>query len=371
MNSRDRFEMAIEHKEPDRPPIDLGGTIVSSLTAGAYEQLAEFKDLEAEAEMIDIVQGLIEPPEVLKREYGCDFARLSLSEPQNWELNIEDGRFTDEFGIVRQRAAIYYDIVEFPLADADIEDLEEFDWPDPSNPGRTEGLEKKAHRLYHESDYVLIADMIAGGLFEQAQRLRGYENFFLDLKMNQEFAHALLDKLLEIYIGFYREYIDAVGDYVHIFALADDLGMQNGLIISPETYREFIKPRQRQLYDYIRERSEKTSIFHHSCGAIFPLIGDLIEVGVDILQSVQISASGMEPKRLKREFGSDITFHGAIDVQQMLPRAGPAEVKEKCQEIIEILGEDGGYIFSPAHNIQPDTPPENIEAMFAAVREFG
>ena len=369
MNSRDRFELAMEHKNPDRPPIDLGGTIVSSLTAGAYEQLAEHKEIEAEVEMIDVVQGLIEPPEVLKREYGCDFARLALGNPRSWELEIEDDRFTDEFGIVRQQAAIYYDIVEFPLADADIADLENYDWPDPSDPGRTLGLEEKASQLYHESDYVLIADMIAGGLFEQAQRMRGYENFMLDLKMNQEFAHALLDKLLEIYIGFYREYIDAVGDYVHIFALADDLGMQHGLMISPETYREFIKPRQRQLYAFIKERSGGTSIFHHSCGAIFPLIGDLIEVGVDILQSVQTSAAGMDPGRLKREYGSDITFHGAIDVQQMLPRREPAEIREKCQEIIEILGEDGGYIFSPAHNIQPDTPPENIEAMFSAVRE--
>ncbi|SDL04265.1 uroporphyrinogen decarboxylase family protein [Halarsenatibacter silvermanii] len=369
MNSRERFELTIEHREPDRVPVDLGGSIVTSLTAGAYEQLAEYKELDAEAEMIDIVQGLIEPPEILKQEYGCDFARLAMGDPEGWELEIKDGRFADEFGIVRQQAGIYYDIVEFPLADADIDDLETFDWPDPSDPGRTEGLKKKARQLYQESDYVLIADMIFGGLFEQAQRLRGYENFMLDLKMNQKFAHALLDKLLEIYTDFYRKYIDAVGDYVHIFALADDLGTQNNLMISPQTYREFIKPRQRELYDFIREKSGETSIFHHSCGAIFPLIGDLIEIGVDILQSVQTSAAGMDPEKLKQEYGSDITFHGAIDVQQMLPKAEPREVKEKCQEIIEIMSEDGGYIFSPAHNIQPDTPPENIEAMFAAVRE--
>ena len=306
----------------------------------------------------------------MKQEYGCDFTRIALKSADSWELKIENDRFTDEFGIVRQKASIYYDIVEYPLADADRSDLENFNWPDPHDPGRTRGLKEEAKKLYQETDYVIIADMISGGIFEQALRMRGYRQFFLDLVENQDFAHALLDKLLEVYLGLYENYIEAVGDYTHIFALADDLGMQNGLIVSPAHYREFIKPRQHQLYKFIKERAEDSYIFHHSCGSIFPLIGDLIEVGVDILQSVQTSASNMDIRKIKQEFGQDLTFYGAIDVQHMLPERSADEVAEVVKETINILGQDGGYVLSASHNIQPDVPPENIDAIFKTSLEM-
>ena len=367
MNSHKRVCKALNQENTDRVPVDFGGTIVSSITKGAYNKLKNYKGLVGEAELIDIVQGLVEPPENLKEEYNCDFKRISLNPADSWELKIEENKFEDEFGIVRRKAGPYYDIVGFPLKDADLADLEKYDWPDPGDPGRTRGLSQKARTISQETDYVIIADMISGGLFEQALRMRGYEKFFLDLGLNKKFAHALLDKLLEVYLGLYEHYIEAVGDYVTIFALADDLGTQQNLMISPAMYREFIKPRHKILYNYIKEKSDGAYIFHHSCGAIFPLIGDLIDVGVDIIQSVQTSAKGMNISRLAKEYGGDISFFGAIDVQQDLPNKSPAEITEIVLKTIEVLGKNGGYILSPSHNIQADTPPENVEALFKAI----
>jgi len=356
----------LNHKEPDRVPVDFGGTIVSTITAVAYKSLLKYYGIKDKVEIIDIVQGLVEPHSKIQKLYNCDFHRIVLEPPDNWQLTIDENNcFVDEYGIKRKKASYYYDIVGSPLKDASLEDLKKFSWPDPHDPGRVRGLRGKAKKLYEETNYVIIADMISGGIFEQCLRIRGFEQFLSDMALNKKFANALLDKILEIYLGFYEEYIKTIGDYVHIFALADDLGMQNGLLISPNLYRELIKPRHKILYDYIKNNS-KAKIFHHSCGSIFPLIGDLIEVGVDILNPIQTSAVNMSPELLKREFGADITFFGGIDVQQLLPNLTPKEIKEETKRIISIMGKNGGYILAPSHNIQPDVPPENVDAMYMA-----
>lgn len=366
MNSRQRVNMTLNHKEPDRVPVDFGGTIVSTITAVAYKSLLKYYGIKDKVEIIDIVQGLVEPHSKIQKLYDCDFHRIVLEPPDNWQLTIDENNcFVDEYGIKRKKASYYYDIVDSPLKDASLEDLKKFSWPDPHDPGRVRGLRGKAKKLYEETNYVIIADMISGGIFEQCLRIRGFEQFLSDMVLNKKFANALLDKILEIYLGFYEEYIKTIGDYVHIFALADDLGMQNGLLISPNLYRELIKPRHKILYDYIKNNS-KAKIFHHSCGSIFPLIGDLIEVGVDILNPIQTSAVNMSPELLKREFGADITFFGGIDVQQLLPNLTPKEIKEETKRIISIMGKNGGYILAPSHNIQPDVPPENVDAMYMA-----
>jgi len=230
-------------------------------------------------------------------------------------------------------------------------------------------LAEEAHRLYEETDYALVADFLGGGIFEQALWMRGFERFMMDMVSDEPFATALLDTLLELYIEFYAVYLEAVGPYVQIVAVGDDLGMQTGPLISPRLYRRLIKPRHRELYDFIHSRTE-AKIMHHTCGSVFPFVQDLIDVGVDILNPIQTSARGMDPVALKREFGERLVFHGGIDVQQILPFATPERVREEVRHIVTTLGQGGGYIFAPSHNIQADVPPENIVAMYEAIQEI-
>jgi len=371
MNSRERVMAALRHEEPDRVPVDLGSTAVSGIHRRANEALKALLGIQADEPVHDLVQGLVVPDERILRRFGVDFRRVALrpssAAATAWPSDSDD-TYTDEWGMRRQRTELYWEIMEHPLADATVEDLRHYPWPDPHDPRRVAGLAEEARRLYEETDYALVADFLGGGIFEQALWMRGFERFMMDLLGNEPFATALLDILLELYIEFYDVYLEAVGPYVQIVALGDDLGMQTGPLISPQLYRRLIKPRHKELYDFIHSRTE-AKIMHHTCGSVFPFVQDLIDVGVDILNPIQISARGMDPVALKREFGEQLVFHGGIDVQQILPFATPERVREEVKRIVAILGRGGGYILAPSHNIQADVPPENVLAMYEAIQD--
>jgi uroporphyrinogen decarboxylase len=343
--------------------------------------------IEANEPVHDVIQGIVVPDEQILQRFGVDFRRVALRPPSTAAAALPSGNentYLDEWGMRRQRTELYWEIVGHPLAAATVEDLRHYPWPDPRDPCRVGGtsatpstgsgrwlstsLAEEARRLYEETDYALVADFLGGGIFEQALWMRGFERFLMDLIADEPFAIALLDTLLELYTEFYAVYLEAVGPYVQIVALGDDLGMQNGLLISPDQYRRLIKPRHRELYDFIHSRTE-AKIMHHTCGGVFPLVQDLIDVGVDILNPIQTSACGMDPVALKREFGEQLVFHGGIDVQQILPFATPEMVREEVKRIVAILGQGGGYILAPSHNIQADVPPENVLAMYEAIQE--
>jgi uroporphyrinogen decarboxylase len=167
--------------------------------------------------------------------------------------------------------------------------------------------------------------------------------------------------------------LELVGKNVMIVSEADDLASQNQTLVAPETYRKLIKPRHARLFSFIKQQAKvPVKIFYHSCGAVASIIPDLIDAGIDILNPVQVSATGMDTRQLKRRFGKDLTFYGGgVDTQQVLPRGAPAQVREEVRRRIEDLAPGGGFIFNTVHNIQADVPPENIIAMWEAMREFG
>ncbi len=358
------------HELPDRVPVDLGSTAVSSIHQRANDALKTLLGIEANEPVHDVAQGIVVPDEQILQRFGVDCRRVVLRPPSTAAAaspSSNEDTYLDEWGVRRQRAELYWEIVGHPLADARVEDLRHYPWPDPHDPCRVAGLAEEARRLYEETDYALVADFVGGGIFEQALWMRGFERFLMDLITDEPLVIALLDTLLERYIEFYAVYLEAVGPYVQIVALGDDLGMQTGPLISPRLYRRLIKPRHKELYDFIHSRTE-AKIMHHTCGSVFPFVQDLIDVGVDILNPIQTSARGMDPAALKREFGEQLVFHGGIDVQQILPFATPERVREEVKRIVATLGQGGGYILAPSHNIQADVPPENVLAMYEAIQ---
>jgi len=305
---------------------------------------------------------------------GIDTRYVRIKPPRNFKVQIDpDNSYLDEWGTrwKKPESSLYWDPVDYPLKDATIEDLETYNWPDPHDPGRTEGLREQAKRLREKTDYAVIADTPLLGIFESAcVCLRGIERLMMDLILDKPFAEALFDKLADIHIEFLRHYLDAVGDLIDVIMVSDDLGGENGPLISPELYRDLIKPAQRRLWQFIKSNTE-ACLFLHSCGSISKFIPDLMEMGVDILNPVQVSAQDMDTKRLKEEFGDKLTFWGGVDTQRVLPFGSPEDVDREVRKRIADMATGGGYVLTAVHNIQAGVPPENICMMYDAARRYG
>jgi uroporphyrinogen decarboxylase len=232
-------------------------------------------------------------------------------------------------------------------------------------------VEEEAKTLFENTDFAVVGS--AGGptnIFELSWYLRGLDQLLMDLVADKHFAHALLRKVTDLQKAKYGEFLKKAGKYLDIVRVGDDMGTQGQPFFSPALYREMIKPYQREFYSFIKERTDAALMFH-SCGNVYPLIPDLIEVGVDILNPVQVSINDMDPARLKREFGDRLAFSGAIDTQRVLPYGTPEEVEEEVRRRVQELGPNGGYLIASVHNIQPDVPPENVVALFRAGKKYG
>jgi len=375
LNPRERVVAALEHKEPDKVPVDLGGS-VSGIHSGAYEKLIRLLGLKVEVKIGDKIQQLAKPDEPVLERLGVDFRHVSLKKGffmgGTDRFDDPSGRpyFIDDWGIKWGKNPYYYDMVDRPLKDATIEDLENFPWPDPNDPARYDGLREDAKNLFQDTDYAIVTDAIFGGLFECAWWLRGFEKFNVDMYKRPDFTELLLDKILELYMGFYGRYLDAVGDYVQMVELGDDLGAQTGPIMSPAMLRKYFKPRYKRLYDMIHSKT-RAKVFHHTCGSVYPFIKELIEVGVDVLNPIQPLAAMMDIGRIKREFGHILSLHGGIDIQRTLPYGAREDVVAEVKRVIRLAAPNGGYILAGAHNIQADTPVENIYAMFETAKTYG
>jgi len=371
MNPRERFEAAVNHREPDRVPVDLGRH-VGSLHRLSYARLVDHlgdSDLRNHDRILDRMVQNVHLDEKLLRRLNIDFRWLV----PNWvgvrEVEGEDA-YLDMWGIKWVHMLDSYSIVESPLEHAVIGDLDRFDWPDPHDPLMFAGLGDQAKYWYEDTDYVVGADSVKGGLLTKALQIRGYEAFFADLARDIEFAEALLDKLLELYKEMWSQYLKEVGPYVQIIYFTDDVGAQNSMLISPGMFRTLLKPRLTELIDHIKAQADVKVMFHTD-GSVVPVIGDIIEMGVDILNPIQTSAMGMDSYAMKETYGDRLCFHGAIDVQQMLPFSSPEEVRYDVAKRIHDLGRGGGYILAPCHNISSDVAPENILAVFDSALELG
>ncbi|UCB46837.1 MAG: hypothetical protein JSV25_05295 [Spirochaetota bacterium] len=374
MNARENLITTLDHKEPEYLPIDLGSTNCTSITRVAYNNLREFLHLPVDEDPIvtNRVMDSIYPKEDLLEHYKIDFRSVSVKPPlTSSTIEIpEDESFYDDYGIRWKKASYYYDAVERPLADASVEDLKNVKWIDPYDPGLVEGLKKEVETLYKTTEWSLVADIICDGPFESGCMLRGYENFLTDLHINRPFAEALMNKITETDIILLERFLDAVGDYVDVVAMGDDVGMQTSTYVSPEMYREIIKPYDKRIFDLIHSKT-KAKLFYHSCGSVYDIIPDFIEIGVDILSPVQTTAAKMELSTLKKEFGNDIVFWGGgVDIQEFLPMASIQEFEDHVRKNVDTMMPGGGYVFFATHNLQADTAPEKIDKVYETLHKF-
>jgi uroporphyrinogen decarboxylase len=267
---------------------------------------------------------------------------------------------------------LYFDYVEFPIRETTMEALNRYEWPEPTPAEVNFQLRDVAEQLYTTTDTSLVGGVvIGGGIFEQPARLMGLENFFVALVSEPDFADRMMEKMTDLYIQASEDYLDEVGQYLDVVVYWDDVCGQNGWLIRPDLYTKMVKPKQRRLVEAIKKKTE-AKLFYHGCGAVFDLIPHLIETGFDIINPVQVSARGMDTRRLKESFGREITFWGGgVDTQRVLPFGTPREVADEVKRRIDDLAPGGGFVFAPVHNIQAFVPPENIVAAYDTALAHG
>ena len=373
MTHRERVLIALSHREPDRIPRDLGGR-VSSMMQGAYEELKEHLGMgPCGYDTVNADWFTVEEfDERLLEYFDIDFRRVFLKGGSEYErVEAEDGTWVDELGFTRRHSGQYGEMVDHPLRRArTTADIEAFDLPDPRDPARVEGLKERCEFLYNETDYALVAAGAVGGVLETCCWFRGFDQFPVDLMVERDMAHCLLEKYTAYSEDLMDVFLDVAGPYLQLVEMADDLGSQSDMLISPQLYREMILPYYRRLIDRVRARTE-ARIFHHSCGSVVKAADILVEAGVDVLNSLQPGAAGMNSTYLKDQYGEALSFHGGIDIQEVLPKGTEQDVEDEVKKRIAIWAPGGGYVFCAAHNIQTDVPPQNVTAMYRAADRWG
>lgn len=380
MTSRERVLAALNHREPDRIPIDLGSTQVTGIHVIAARGLRAALDLPpVEPALCDAIQQLALPEDDLLRRLDVDTRGLFPLNSHNWQVREEPAgeywRYHDEWGITHHRPrpdGLYFSIVRVPLEGPEIgaSDIRDHAWPDMGDPRRIEGLRDQALAFRAQGYAVVLKDAFAG-IFEMAQRIVGMQELLIMMATDEALAGALFDKLLELKLAFWEMALPRLGDVVDVVTYADDYGTQQSQIISPAMFRQQLKPRVRVLFERIKQLAPHTRQFFHSCGNIRPLIPDYIEIGAEVLNPIHVRARGMDPAALKRDFGADVAFWGgAVDTQDVLPHGTPQQVRDDVRRNLDALAPGGGYVFNTVHNIQADVPPANILALWDALREY-
>ncbi len=374
LSSRERFTLALNHQEPDRVPIDLGSIASTIRTVDAYDRLKVYLGLAVDKRIRHFADEHIIPDEEILRALHVDTWYLRLNVPQSWKRErLDSHTVVDEWNVPWSKApgSLYTFPASYPLKTPRVEELEKFPWPDPNEPSRFKGLREKARQLFRDTPYALVAEGVTGvGVFDMTWHLRGMENIFVDMLLHPDFTHALFQRLTDFYAALYKNYLEAVGEFIQMVIYYEDLSGQDGPLISPELYRKYVKPCHRRIFQVIKENT-RAKLCVHTCGSAFAFLDDYVELGVEVINPVQISARDMEPSRLKEKYGRHLSFHGAIDTQRFLPWAKPPQVEEEVRRIIGILGRDGGYLFTSCHSIQPDVSPEKIVTLFDAAYKHG
>ena len=412
MNSRERVLAAIAHKQPDQVPVDLGSTPSSGISAIAYSYLLKsIGRTDLPVQIYDVVQQLAQPDMSIIDRFGVDvldIGRAFNTEEKDWHETIlangdkafypihfnpvkqADGSYHcyDEDGkrllALMPQGATFFDQSYFPYINGFPENYDTLDeemgrvlwsryvhspWDHTQDPDFWKTLREKTLQLRASTDKALM--IVCGcNLFEWGTFLRRMDNFLMDLLCEPDQVARMLDQLLERHLATLAKVCDSVGDIVDIIRFGDDLGMTSGPFMDVDTYRSLFKPRHKQLCDYVKTHSQMHT-FIHSCGSISSLMPDLIEAGIEIFNPVQTNARQMEPEFLKKEFGQDCTFWGGgVETVGTLNNGTPEQVREQVLERLEIMSAGGGFVFNTVHNILPDVPPQNILAMFDAVKEF-
>lgn len=378
MTSRERVLKTLRHEEPDRVPLDLGATRNSGILTPTYRALTAFLGLEDDAEEPALhghakVLGLAPPSEAVLQRLGIDFRGITLGKADHSkEALLPDGTHRDELGVIRRQPVDmpYWELTSSPFAgEVTVRDAINWDWPDPTDPGHTRGLREKALAIREQTEYALVLHL-QDIIIHPTQFLLGFEKWYLSFYLEPALINTLMDIMLELRTEVTRRALAEVGDLIDVVSCSDDVSDARGSILSPEMYDEFIKPRHSRYFETIRSLTPATILFH-SCGAVAGLIPSFVDMGIDFINPVQVSAAGMEPQRLKREFGDRIGFWGGIDTTRVLPFGSPETVVADVRARLRDLAGNGGYVLAAVHNLQPDVPAQNIVAMYDAGRTYG
>lgn len=411
MTSRERILATISHREPDRVPIDLGATPSSGISAIAYGRLNRHLGFShSKTRVYDVVQQLAQPEDAILDRFKIDVVDLGRrfnTRDEDWyPVTLFDGSpaaYPQWFRPVATPAGgwlafapdgtelamqlkdmNFFDQTCFPWLDDYPQDfsglpaamgkvhwaaLAHSPWDSAGQPGFWEKLREEALALRASSDRAIMV-VVGCNLFEWGTFLRRMDNFLMDLLAEPEQAERLLEALMEIHLNTLEKVCAAVGDVADICRFGDDLGTDTGPFMAPATYRSLFKRHHARLCDYVHQHSSMKT-FLHSCGSIHALLPDLIDAGFEVINPVQTACRDMDPARLKREFGKDITFWGGgADTRAILNHGSPADVRRDVLERLKVFAPGGGFVFNTIHNILPDVPPENLVAMFDAIEEY-
>ena len=398
MTSRERIMAALDHKEQDRVAIDFAGTDCSGIHAIAYKKLRKYLGIEPRPlRLACLLQLLAEGEKEIQDYFHADAEALffypqkwktwnsgwgfDMDAPSLWHPETLNTRKTvirnskGEIHLERPDGGYYFDPVSFVFSGIETPDefanhtavFDRWDWPAVYDESAVQYAER-AKKQYNSTGRAVVASWRMHYL-QAGQIMRGYEQFMVDLLTDESLVRAMLDRLHEAYLKRAEVLLAAMSDYMDIVFLTDDLGTQNSALINPVTYRKILKPYWTELIALIKKFDKK--VLMHSCGAVSEFIPDFIEMGVDAVNPVQITAAGMEPERLKREFGKDITFWGGgISTQGVMDRGSVQDVKDEVKRNIDIFAPGGGFVFTQVHNIQYNVPPENIEAAYQTAYEW-
>jgi uroporphyrinogen decarboxylase len=358
------------HESPDRVPLSFGG-----INTVAYRSLLDLLGFESEDlnPALSGSGGVVSGSEKVLRHFDIDVRSVGLAQPHGFPVQLDPFSYRDEWGVTWRKSTptMPHINVTGPLEEIDDptpEHVAAIPWPDPFDPARVQDLRARVLERRQDMDYGIVLS-IGNASFALAQRVRGFGPFLEDMLLYPDFATALLERITDVVSGFAAAALDEVGDEVDIVTFGDDMGTQLSTYMAPALYRSMVKPHHRRLVETIRSRTDATVIMH-SDGAIYDVLSDYIDCGIQGINPVQVSARGMDPSRLKRDFGNDLVFWGGIDTQQVLPFGSPADVVAEVRARVDDLGRGGGLLLSPVHNIQAEVPPENILALFETARDM-
>jgi len=373
MNSRERVLTALNHRIPDRVPIDFGSFPgATSMNVRAYQNLLEYLGIKRDVRIGALIMFTAEIDEDILNRFHVDTKTVTPSRAVS-DFGIPEEFVDQPWGVKWRRSTDFtYAPVEGPfqkIADPTPDDVKNYRWPKPAEIADFNQWREKGKKIRQESDKALVARVVPG-IFTLAQFMRGFEGWLMDLIIRRPFSEAFHAKLCELWTETVGGIIEALGENVDIVMFGDDFGFQTQPIMSPAMFKERVKPLMKKMIAAVKPLT-KAKIAMHTCGSVFAYLDDFMEIGVDVLNPMQSNAKDMDPSRIKEKTAGKMALWGGIDTHVVLPNGGPEEVRAEVKKKFAIYGQGGGYMLSADHNILVDVPPENLITMFEAAVEFG
>lgn len=373
MTPRQRVLAALSHQEGDRVPMDLGGSIASSIIGEGYLALRAELGLDIhQGKEAQRYTGLPEIEEDVRKALGVDIVHAPRTFGSGDIIQIiSENTFIDEWGVRWHKPPDGRYYVERPLfsPDATAKDIKEHNWPRAEQLINRKNLLEQVTKIRNETDYAISLEL-RGRLMSLGQFLCGFEDWYMDLAANESFVHEFLERTTQLQIEVNDILLTEVGDLVDIVYTVDDLGSQRGPLVSPKCFLNMFKPYFGRIWEHIRGKTS-AYLIHHCCGSVYEFIPHFIELGVQGLNPVQVSADNMDPAKLKAEFGKDLCFWGGVDTRDVMPRGTTEDVRQEVAKRIGQMAPGGGYILAAVHDITPEVPAANAVALFKAGRELG